>query len=276
MVELPTVVPRIDDRDWSKLTLGERIRQIEIEGYVLIPDMLSPDQIERIKAQVETLKTMGMDYSERQRTASQIMFMGGEVTELAAHPATISFLKTLLGDDLICWRGDYARSEPGHPGMAIHTDAGGGTAPHVTVRVLYYLNDLTPKRSPFRVIPSSHLSLHAEGNYFTRYQEHPDETMVTAKAGSAVFINHRVFHGNYPNRSDRDREMVAYAYRPGWCGPPTEMPQWDADKVAALPAHVRELFRDPNTHYDDVSRGNRPPGMAHDSRGISPDRWKLV
>ena len=160
--------------------------------------------------------------------------------------------------------------------MAIHTDAGGGTAPHVTVRVLYYLNDLTPKRSPFRVIPSSHLSLHAEGNYFTRYHEHPDETMVTAKAGSAVFINHRVFHGNYPNRSDKDREMVAYAYRPGWCGPPTEMPQWDPDKVAALPAHVRELFRDPNTHYDDVSRGNRPPGMAHDSRGISPDRWKLV
>ena len=97
MVELPTLVPRIDDRDWSKLTLGERIRQIEIEGYVLIPDMLSPDQIERIKAQVETLKTMGMDYSERQRTASQIMFLGGEVTELAAHPATISFLKTLLG-----------------------------------------------------------------------------------------------------------------------------------------------------------------------------------
>ena len=97
MVELPTVVPRIDDRDWSKLTLGERIRQIEIEGYVLIPDMLSPDQIERIKAQVETLQTMGMDYSERQRTASQIMFMGGEVTELAAHPATMSFLNTLLG-----------------------------------------------------------------------------------------------------------------------------------------------------------------------------------
>ena len=100
--------------------------------------------------------------------------------------------------------------------------------------------------------------------------------MVTARAGSAVFINHRVFHGNYPNRSDKDREMVAYAYRPGWCGPPTEMPRWDPDKVAALPAHVRELFRDPNTHYDDFSRGNRPPGMAHDARGISPDRWELA
>ncbi len=275
-VELPTVVPRIDDRDWSTLTLGDRIRQIEVEGYVLIPDLLSAEQIEAIQAQVRALETMGMDYSERQRTANQIMFMGGEVTELAAHPTTISFLKTLLGDDIICWRGDYARSEPGHPGMAIHTDAGGGTAPHVTVRVLYYLNDLTPERSPFRVIPYSHLSLHGEGNYWTRCQEHPDEVMVTAKAGSAVFINHRVFQGNYPNKSDKDREMVAYAYRPGWCGPPSDVPPWDLDKVAALPPHVRELFQDPNTHYDDFSRGNRPPNMAHDSRGISPRRWELT
>ena len=153
MVELPTVVPRIEDRDWSKLTLGERVRQIEVEGYVLIPDLLSSDQIAKIKAQVATLETMGMDYSERQRTTSEVMFLGGEIAELAAHPTTISFLRTLLGDDIICTRGDYARSEPGHPGMAIHTDAGGGGAPHVTVRVLYYLNDLTPERSPFRVIP---------------------------------------------------------------------------------------------------------------------------
>ena len=95
------------------------------------------------------------------------------------------------------------------------------------------------------MIPYSHLSLHAEGNYFTRYHEHPDETMVTAKAGSAVFINHRVFHGNYPNRSDKDREMVAYAYRPGWCGPATEHPGWDADKVAALPDHVKGPVQGP-------------------------------
>jgi hypothetical protein len=25
--------PKIDDRDWSALTLGDRIRQVEVEGY---------------------------------------------------------------------------------------------------------------------------------------------------------------------------------------------------------------------------------------------------
>ena len=92
------------------------------------------------------------------------------------------------------------------------------------VRVLYYLNDQTPERSPLRVVPYSHLSLHAEGNPFKRYQEHPDEVMVMAKAGSAVLINHRVFHSNYPNKRDKDREMVAYTYCPGWCGPGDPVP----------------------------------------------------
>ncbi len=40
---------RLDDRDWSKLTLGERIRQIEVEGYVVLPDLLTAEQIAGLK-----------------------------------------------------------------------------------------------------------------------------------------------------------------------------------------------------------------------------------
>ena len=32
----------VDDRDWSALSEGERIRQIELEGYLIVPDILSP------------------------------------------------------------------------------------------------------------------------------------------------------------------------------------------------------------------------------------------
>ena len=273
MVELSTVVPRVDDRDWSGLNLGEMIRQIEVEGYLLIPDLLSEEQIARLKEQVSTLETGGMDYSEHQRTAGDVMFLGGEITELAAHPVIIPFLRSLLGEDIICTSGAYARSEPGHPGMVLHTDSGGDGAPSEAVRVLYYLTDLTPETSPFRVLPRSNLSMHSGGNPFKRYLEHPDEVMVTAKAGSAVLINIKVFHGNYPKNSDQVREMIAYMYRPGWCGPGKHMEPWDPDKLADLPPHVRELFGDPNTHYDDFSRGNRPPGMAHNAPGISPHRW---
>ena len=101
------------------------------------------------------------------------------------------------------------------------------------------LTDLTPETSPFRVLPRSNLSMHSGGNPFKRYLEHPDEVMVPAKAGSAVLINIKVFHGNYPNKSDQVREMIAYMYRPGWCGPGEHMDPWDTDKPADLPPHVR-------------------------------------
>ena len=126
----------------------------------------------------------------------------------------------------------YARSEPGHPGISLHTDGQPygsaifgyeGSVPAM-VRVLYYLDDLTTEVSPFRVVPRSHLSLHADGNPYKRYESHPEEVMVPAKAGSAVLINHKVFHGNFPNIGDRARRMLAIAYRPAWAGPIKEYP----------------------------------------------------
>ena len=45
---------KIDSRDWSALSPGERIRQVELEGYLLIPDILSPEQVARLKAQAAT------------------------------------------------------------------------------------------------------------------------------------------------------------------------------------------------------------------------------
>ena len=144
----------------------------------------------------------------------------------------------------------YARSEPGHPGISLHADGQPygsnifgyeGSCPFL-VRVLYYLDDLTREASPFRVVPHSHLSMHADANPDKRYESHPEEVMVPAKAGSANLINHRVFHGNYPNTGDHAREMLAIAYRPGWPGPGAEVEEWDAAERARMPDSVRPLL----------------------------------
>ena len=244
MVERQLCVPGIDDRNWSALTLGEQIRQIEVEGYLLIPDLLSAEQIAKIKSQAATLETQGMDHSEHRQVAGDVMFLGGEIADLAAHPTTISFLRALLGEDVICIKGGYTNSHPGHLGLVIHTDADLAEPP-VMIRVLYYLDDLTSKRSPFAVIPYSHLSMHAEGNPYKRYFHHSDQVMVLAKAGSAILINHQVFHSNRANSSNEHREMVTYAYRPGWCEPGEEKAPWDQNKLDALPTPLESYSPTP-------------------------------
>ena len=72
--------PRIDDRDWSQLTLGQRIQHLEVEGYVVIPDLLDADHIARLKTQASQFETTHVDYSVHQRGKSSIQFAGGAIS----------------------------------------------------------------------------------------------------------------------------------------------------------------------------------------------------
>lgn len=276
---------RLDDRDWATLSLGEQIRQIEVEGYLVLPGLLTPAHIAQLKQETQRLNTFGLDYSVKQQVKPKVQFVGGGITDLIAHPPTIAFLSRLFGDEIVFMSYAYARSEPGHPGISLHTDGQPygsqifgyeGSCPFL-VRVLYYLDDLTPEISPFRVVPRSHLSFHADANPYKRYAAHPEEVMVTARAGSAVLINHKVFHGNFPNVGANPREMLAIAYRPAWAGPVVqEVEAWNPDDLAALPAAVLPFFIDRNTRYWDFGGGNKPANMASAAPGINPSRWEQV
>jgi hypothetical protein len=173
---------------------------------------------------------------------------------------------------------------PGHPGISLHTDGQpwgskifgyAGSCP-VQVRVLYYLDDLTADVSPFLVVPRSHLSLHADANPYTRYSSHPEQVAVPAKAGSAVFLNHRCFHGNCPNTGTRARNLLAYLYRPAWAGPvEAKIDPWPEEKLATLTPEVRRFFSDPNARKGfDFNHPNKPPNMRSEAPGISPSRWQ--
>jgi ectoine hydroxylase-related dioxygenase (phytanoyl-CoA dioxygenase family) len=270
------------ETDWDSLSTEHQIRSLELDGYVVIPDLLAAAQLDAIRAELTLLPTTAVDYSEHQRGCSHVQWTDSPTAiRVIALPAMVEFLERLFGDELICTSCAYAVSRPGHPGIAIHTDAqpygskifGLAASSPCLVRVLYYLDDLTPERSPFKVIPRSHLSLHFDGNPYRRYLSHDDEVMVTCRAGSAVIINQKVFHANYPNYSDSDRRLLAIAYRPAWAGPIGEVPDYDPERVARLPVEVRPFFRSLNTRQIDFDIPNRPDNMLSHAPGISLQRW---
>jgi hypothetical protein len=274
---------RRDETDWSSLTRAEQIRSIELEGYVVLPGLLSPKVLEAIRDELDKLPMRRVDYSPHQQGCSDVQWTNSPTAiSVIAHAPMMEFFKDLFGDEVICTSCGYSCAEPGHPGIAIHTDAqpygskifGLQSSSPVLARALYYLDDQTPDCSPFKVIPRSHLSMHVHGNPYNRYLSHPEEVMVCCKAGSAVVINQNVFHGNFPNHSDRKRRMLAIAYRPSWAGPIGDLAEdRDPEKVATLPSLVQPFFRSLNTRDIDFDVANRPEGMAQDASGISPSRW---
>lgn len=272
------------DTDWTVLSTAARIRFLELEGYLVLPELLSADQLAAIREELDRLPTRRADYSEYQRGFADELITVDVPTSIAtiAQPDTTALLGELFGDTLICTSIRYVLSLPGHPGIALHTDAqpygskifGLQSSSPCLVRVLYYLDDLTPERAPFKVIPRSHLSLHADGNPYRRYLRHPDEVMVTCKAGSAVIINQRVFHGNFPNYSDEPRRMLAVAYRPAWAGPIGEIAERNAEDVARQPNSVRQFLGSLNTAGIEYDLPNRPDNLATDAPGINRGRWR--
>src|SRR4051794_32517829 len=114
--------PRVDERDWSSLSLGERIRQLEVEGYLVIPGLLDAQHVDRLKAETRTLPTRAVDYSVHQQVASNPQFHGPAMAELSAHAPMLDFLHEVFGPRVVLMSYAFARSEPGHPGISLHAD----------------------------------------------------------------------------------------------------------------------------------------------------------
>ena len=275
---------RVIDTEWSALSFGQRVQHLEVEGYVVIPDLLDAAQVESLRSQLREISVQATDYTDKKLYHNDIQWTGGAITDLIAHESTIAFLRRLFGDEPIMMTYDYSRSEPGCPAINLHCDGqpwgskifGPEQSCPRLVRVLYYLEDLTPEAAPFRVVPRSHLSFHNDANPYLRYREHPGQVMVTCRAGSVAMINQNVFHGNYPNRGPNPREMLGIAYRPSWSGPCDKLDAWDEARLAKLPPPVRAVMGDRNTRIWNYDGGSVQPDMPSDAEGIDPGRWDLA
>jgi hypothetical protein len=272
----------IDQIDYRSMSLGERIRRFEVEGYVILPDVLDADHIATLKSDLADAPALGSDYSEAQTGLVDPQWYSPQVGALIGHPPVIGFLQALMGTDIVFTLGHFIRTHPGSVEISLHTDGQPhgssifdfeGTAPRL-VRVLYYLDDLTPERAPFRCVPRSHLCFHSDANPYVRYERHPDEVVLCPSAGSALIFPIALFHGTLPNRSDRPREVIQFGYRPAWSGPIQPMPEWDPVKVAAAPEPAKPFLVSPNTTGHRWDLENKPPDMRNEAEGMNPSRWE--
>lgn len=274
---------RIVETDFAAMTDEERLRHLELEGFVVLPHLIDAETIARVKSELEDIPLGFAPYSPEQAfAATPPQWHSRTFAELIGHPPLVSLLHLALGESPVFMLGQYVRSGPGVPGLALHSDyqpfgskaKGYEESSPATVRVLVYLDDLTVERAAFTFLPRSHLSLHEQSNTYLRYERHPGMVTVCVEAGGAIAFNVRCFHGTHPNTSDFRRSMLEYAYRPRWARCAGEVPEWDPALVAAAPPQARPFL------------ASRNVGPAHDfeppfvvdcaSSGcgaLSPGRW---
>jgi hypothetical protein len=272
----------IDATDFRGMRRAEQIRHFEVEGYVVFPAILKADTIARLKKELSAAEMSPTSYSDSQRrSVTQPQWLSRAVAELIGYPPMTEFLSDLMGPEIVFTRGFFQRTLPGSPGISMHTDGQPhgsnlfgyeGSCPRL-LRVLYYLDELTPQRAPFRLIPRTHLSFHAEASPYVRYKSHPEEITLVVPAGSAVVVPSLLLHGSHPNRDSRYRELVQLGYRPAWAGPIQPVEEWDAALVAAAPEIAKPFLRSLNTSGQAWEQQHKPAGMKTAAPGINPSRW---
>ena len=62
------------DTDWASLSVEQRIRSIELDGYVVIPDLFPAGQLDAIRGELSRLPTTSVDYSEYQRGCPNVQW----------------------------------------------------------------------------------------------------------------------------------------------------------------------------------------------------------
>ena len=277
------VIPfmNIDETDFSSMSRCEQIRHLEVEGYVVFPGILTPDIVSRIKSEMADAEMWHPDYSEKQtRSVEQPQWVSSAVAELIGYQPMIEFLRDLMGPDIVFTRGFFQRTFPECPGISMHTDGQPhgsdlfgyeGSCPRL-LRVLYYLDELTPERAPFRLIPRSHLSFHSDASPYVRYKWHPEEITLCAPAGSAVIVPSMLLHASHPNQDTQPRELVQLGYRPAWAGPIQPVEEWPAECVASAPEVAKPFLQSLNTSGFQWVQPNKPEGMKTEAPGINPSR----
>ena len=272
----------IINKNFKSFARSEQIRHLEVEGYLVIPNALNEQQINDVKIGMSDAEMLHTDYSTKQtRSVKQPQWHSRAVAELIGHPVIIDFLNDLMGPEIVFTRGFYQKSLSGCPGISLHTDGQPhgsnffgyeGSCPRL-LRVLYYLDDLTPERVPFRLIPRSHISFHADASPYARYKWHPEEITIVVPAGSAVIVPSMMIHGSHPNLDESSRELLQFGYRPAWAGPIKNVEEWDENLVSNAPESAKPLLKSLNTTGSKWKQEHKPKGMKSEAPGINPSRW---
>jgi hypothetical protein len=268
--------------EWAALSMRELTMCLELLGYVVLPGAACDQDLDRCAEELARLPLEETSYSACQRYAHDVQWhVSPQVQRLVVTPTVTRFLSALFGDELICTGCTYAITDPGYPGMAIHTDSQPygskifgmqASAPRL-VRALTYLDETTASRAPLMVIPFSHLSMHVDANPYRRYLRHSDLRAVTCQAGSTVVIDQRMFHAVGANACSRPRRVFAVGYRPAWAGPIAPVAEHNPEALRRLCPEVRALFQSPNRSAADVDATNRPSNPPDDAFGVGLARW---
>jgi ectoine hydroxylase-related dioxygenase (phytanoyl-CoA dioxygenase family) len=191
-------------------------RQLDDQGYVVLESCIGPDFLGELRARILELFEEEGDHAghefrteEHARRLANLVDKGEVFRRAIALPQVLALVRHVLGGDCklssLNARSADPRTDVGQP---LHVDMGAipDERGYWVCNTVWMLDDFTPENGPTRMVPGSH-------KWGTRPQDvledvlaaHPQEVLLTGKAGSIAVMNAHMWHAGTANRTAAPR-----------------------------------------------------------------------
>jgi len=197
------------------LLTDEEKSRLDQQGYLPLPGILSDAQVEAMRARFDALVE-----EEGERAGTEVHQEGGthrlsdlankgEVFEVCfTHPKVLACIRHVLGDSIRLSSLNGRAALPGSGMQGLHADWGESVEPgdYYVCNSIWLLTDFTEQNGATRLVPGSNRSgQHPKEALQDAKATHPDEIVLTARAGTVVIFNSHTWHGGTLNRTDTPR-----------------------------------------------------------------------
>lgn len=201
----------------------ERLRQLDETGFVRMDGFFGPELLEKIRAAVERRFAIegdaaGLEFKQEpgsRRLANMIdkdeVFAG-----CTARPEILECVGHVLGPEFKLSSLNIRSANPHNGiGQPLHADMGAvaDERGYWVCNTVWMLDDFTEDNGAIRAVPGSHRWGKLPQDVLADPKApHPDEVLVTGKAGDVVVMNAHLWHGGTENRTANHRRAMHVFY----------------------------------------------------------------
>lgn len=197
----------------------EQKEELDTNGFILIEDMIDPLWVEKMKIRFDEIsKEEGENAAKehhKEKGAPRVANLVNKGTvweKVWSHPLLLSACRYLMGDEFKVSSLNGREPNPGGGLQPIHGDwkLPRPDFPKVhVVNSLWVLDDVSPANGGPRIIPGTNNRPELPEDVLKDVMAaHPDEIILTAKAGSVLIFNAHTWHGGTNNVNGERRRLL--------------------------------------------------------------------